>query len=33
VSRPKQLMPFRKLLAERATWDQALELVSTFVAT
>jgi NADPH-dependent 2,4-dienoyl-CoA reductase/sulfur reductase-like enzyme len=33
VSRPKQLMPFRKLLAERATWEQALELVSTFVAT
>ena len=33
VSRPKQLMPFRKLLAERATWDQVLELVSTFVAT
>ena len=32
VSRPKQLMPFRKLLAERATWDQALELVSSFVA-
>jgi hypothetical protein len=30
VSRPKQLMPFRKLLAERATWEQALELVSTF---
>jgi len=26
-------MPFRKLLAERATWEQALELVSTFVAT
>ena len=33
VSRPKQLMPFRKLLAERATWEQALELVATFVAT
>ena len=33
VSRPKQLMPFRKLLAEKATWEQALELVSTFVAT
>ena len=33
VSRPKQLMPFRKLLAERATWQQALELVATFVAT
>ncbi len=33
VSRPKQLMPFRKLLADLATWEQALELVSTFVAT
>ena len=33
VSRPKQLMPFRKLLTERATWQQALDLVSTFVAT
>lgn len=30
VSRPKQLMPFRKLLAERATWEQALELVASF---
>lgn len=33
VSRPKQLMPFRKLLAERATWEQAMELVASFVAT
>jgi NADPH-dependent 2,4-dienoyl-CoA reductase/sulfur reductase-like enzyme len=33
VSRPKQIMQFRKLLAERATWEQALELVATFVAT
>jgi NADPH-dependent 2,4-dienoyl-CoA reductase/sulfur reductase-like enzyme len=30
VSRPKQLMPFRKLLAERATWDQARELAASF---
>ena len=30
VSRPKQLMPFRKLLAERATWQQAQDLVATF---
>ena len=33
VSRPRQLMPFRKLIAERATIDQAMELAKTFVAT
>lgn len=33
VSRPRQLMPFRKLIAERATFDQALDLAKTFVAT
>jgi NADPH-dependent 2,4-dienoyl-CoA reductase/sulfur reductase-like enzyme len=30
VSRPKQVMPFSKLLAERASWKQALELVATW---
>ena len=30
VSRPKQTMPFGKLLAERATWQQALALVATW---
>lgn len=30
VSRPKQVMPFSKLLAERATWQRALELVATW---
>jgi len=30
VSRPKQVMPFSKLLAEGASWQQALELVSTW---
>ncbi|MSZ37424.1 MAG: FAD-dependent oxidoreductase, partial [Actinobacteria bacterium] len=33
VSRPRQLMPFRKLLSERATFAEAMELVATFVAT
>ncbi|MEY3035290.1 MAG: hypothetical protein RLZ86_1912, partial [Actinomycetota bacterium] len=30
VSRPKQVMPFSKLLAERASWQRALELVATW---
>lgn len=30
VSRPKQTMPFSKLLAERASWEQALALVATW---
>ncbi|MGA0328846.1 MAG: NAD(P)/FAD-dependent oxidoreductase [Ilumatobacteraceae bacterium] len=30
VSRPKQVMPFSKLLAERASWKQALEFVATW---
>lgn len=30
VSRPKQTMPFSKLLAERASWQQALALVATW---
>ena len=30
VSRPKQVMPFRKLLAERASIDEARALVATF---
>lgn len=30
VSRPKQVMPFSKLLAEGATWQRALELVATW---
>ncbi len=30
VSRPKQVMPFSKLLAERASWKRALELVATW---
>lgn len=29
VSRPRQLMPFRTLLAERASWNRALELVGS----
>jgi len=29
VSRPRQLMPFRTLIAERATWDQAREYVAS----
>lgn len=33
VSRPRQLMPFRKLIGERATMEQAMELVRSFVAT
>lgn len=33
VSRPRQLMPFRKLIGERATIEQARELARTFVAT
>jgi NADPH-dependent 2,4-dienoyl-CoA reductase/sulfur reductase-like enzyme len=33
VSRPRQLMPFRKLIGERATIEQALELARSFVAT
>lgn len=33
VSRPRQLMPFRKLLSERATFAEAMELVATFVAS
>lgn len=30
VSRPKQTMPFGKLLGERASWQQALALVATW---
>ena len=30
VSRPKQTMPFGKLLAEGASWQQALALVATW---
>jgi len=33
VSRPRQLMPFRKLIGERATIEQARELARSFVAT
>ena len=33
VSRPRQLMPFRKLIGERATMERAMELVRSFVAT
>jgi NADPH-dependent 2,4-dienoyl-CoA reductase/sulfur reductase-like enzyme len=33
VSRPRQLMPFRKLIGERASFDTAMELARTFVAT
>ena len=33
VSRPRQLMPFRKLIGERATIERALELARSFVAT
>ncbi|MFM8563864.1 MAG: NAD(P)/FAD-dependent oxidoreductase [Acidimicrobiia bacterium] len=33
VSRPRQLMPFRKLIGEHATIEQAMELARTFVAT
>jgi NADPH-dependent 2,4-dienoyl-CoA reductase/sulfur reductase-like enzyme len=33
VSRPRQLMPFRKLIGERASIDQALELARSFIAT
>jgi len=33
VSRPRQLMPLRKLIAERATIEQARELARSFVAT
>jgi 3-phenylpropionate/trans-cinnamate dioxygenase ferredoxin reductase subunit len=29
VSRPRQLMPLRTLIAERATWDRALEYVAS----
>lgn len=32
VSRPKQTMPFGKLLAERATWQRALDLVASWDA-
>jgi hypothetical protein len=30
VSRPKQVMPFRRLLAERATIDEARTLAASF---
>lgn len=33
VSRPRQLMPFRKLIGERASIEQARELARSFVAT